>query len=211
MGKKVDSIRKDYRKYSIDIDEMHTNPYLQFCNWFDKVLETGNLEANVMMLSTVDATNRPSSRIVLLKEHNEKGFVFFTNYESRKGKEIEQNPYGALLFWWADFERQVRIEGKIIKITEQESDAYFYSRPIESQIVAIVSNQSCIINDKHELINKYNSVIKQATEIKRPANWGGFMLLADKYEFWQGGAYRLHDRFSYEKKSGKWIRNRLQP
>jgi len=213
MNKDIRHIRKDYRKYSLNIDAMHTNPYIQFCSWFSEVVETENEEANVMVLSTADIGGRPSSRIVLLKEHNEKGYVFYTNYDSRKGLEIEQNPYVSLLFWWADFERQVRIEGRLLKISEKESDAYFYSRPKESQIAAMISNQSQSIQDKQELIEKYQILFEDTSTnaIKRPSNWGGYMLFPERYEFWQGGANRIHDRFLYEKRNDKWTISRLQP
>jgi pyridoxamine 5'-phosphate oxidase len=164
-----------------------------------------------MTLATVDKNSNPSARIVLLKFINENGFAFFTNYKSKKGTDLQENPNAALVFFWPELERQVRVKGKVEKLDESISDEYFQSRPKESRISAIISPQSKPIPNRGFLENKFKDFIENNTEINRPTNWGGFILLPSEIEFWQGRENRLHDRFLFTKKAGIWEIRRLAP
>jgi pyridoxamine 5'-phosphate oxidase len=210
-GKKIHHYRKSYTKDAISIHNTAENPYNQFKHWFEMAEEIVDLEPNAMVLSTVNSQVRPSSRIVLLKEFSvEKGFVFFSNYDSRKGNDLKLNPFASLLFFWGPLEKQVRIEGVVEKISEKESDEYFYSRPIESQIGALASPQSKIIEQEDFLINNFNKILN-SKNIKRPENWGGYTLKANYFEFWQGKIGRLHDRITYTHQNNAWLKNRIAP
>lgn len=215
MNKKINlaSLRLSYSQNELLEANVLVNPFHQFSKWFDQTIEAKVLEPNAMHVSTI-SNGKPHGRIVLLKGFDENGFVFFTNYESNKGKEIEETLFASLTFFWADLERQVRIEGKIEKVSGQDSDTYFHSRPRGSQIGAWVSNQSKVIDGRGVLEDRLLALEKQFenTEIiPRPAHWGGYRVLPDKIEFWQGRSNRLHDRILYSKISNEWKIERLSP
>ena len=210
----IAAIRAEYRMGQLSEYEVVTDAIGQFRHWFDEAIEKQVMEPNAMTLSTVSAAGRPSSRIVLLKDLDESGFGFFTNYESQKGTELGENPYAALLFFWPELQRQVRITGRVEKMPAPQSDAYFHSRPRRSQLGAIASPQSQEIPDRlvldtrlADLEERYSDV----TPIPRPAHWGGFRLLPDTVEFWQGRASRLHDRLVYKRLNEGWKITRLAP
>lgn len=206
------NIRKDYNLNSLNETDVLKNPIEQTRVWLDEAIGHQALEPTAMTLSTVGSTGRPSSRIVLLKEIAANGFVFFTNYHSKKGHEINKNPFAALNLFWKELERQVRIEGKIEKIPAAESDLYYYSRPLGSRIGAIVSPQSSIIENRSVLEDEVKKLEKlPENEIKRPENWGGYILIPDYIEFWQGRSSRLHDRLAFTLENSVWILNRLAP
>lgn len=206
-------IRKDYSLKSLEINEVSIDPLRQFKRWLDEAIDAESLEVNAMCLSTIGLDGFPKGRIVLLKELDH-GFVFFTNYESDKGQELESNPNASLTFFWAEIERQVRIVGKVSKISQKESDDYFFSRPYGSQIGAWASPQSKEIANR-EVIEAKQSEIEDKyskTPMARPEHWGGYRLLPHRIEFWQGRPSRLHDRISYTKEhSGEWKIVRLAP
>lgn len=208
----ISGIRKNYSKHKLDENEINKNPVLQFELWLDDALTCKIDEPTAMTLATSDKNGKPSARIVLLKGVTEKGFVFYTDYLSRKGKEIKQNPLVALVFHWKELERQVRIEGYVEKILEKNSEDYFSSRPIASRISAIVSPQSKIIPGRDfldKLFIEYKN--KSKSKIEKPANWGGYVLIPDYFEFWQGRKNRLHDRICYKRSKNGWKINRLAP
>lgn len=202
--------RKQYFLKSLTDSDVPDNPLLLFAVWYQEAVEASHHEANAMVLSTV-TDNKPSSRVVLLKEFGEMGFVFFSNYHSRKGNELSMNPMGSLLFYWPELERQVRIEGKVCRVPEEESEAYFDSRPAESRISAIISPQSKVIASREQLLNSKSEFIHQQLPLKKPLHWGGYRLEADCIEFWQGQADRLHDRIQYLRQNEKWMHQRLAP
>ena len=209
----ISSIRKDYQLKSLSEEDVAANPFDQFAQWWDQAVKSEIDEVNAMTLATVDQHNRPSARIVLLKDFNASGFVFYTNYESDKGKQIEQNPHACLVFFWKELERQVRIEGICEQISSAESDAYFPSRPIGSRIGASVSPQSRVIADRSILSDRVAAMERQfpTGEIPRPAHWGGYRLIPASIEFWQGRSSRLHDRIKYLREDGAWSIVRLAP
>ncbi|MBK8954809.1 MAG: pyridoxamine 5'-phosphate oxidase [Saprospiraceae bacterium] len=204
-------LRREYTQSILENEHLLADPVEQFQEWFRQCVEGGVQEPNCMVLSTVSPDGKPSSRVVLLKEIKDSGFVFFTNYNSRKSVEMERQPAVSLLFFWESMERQVRIEGKAVKIPESESDEYFYSRPLLSQIGAMVSPQSKVIHDRSELENELQNVLENHVPVKRPAHWGGFIVQPDYFEFWQGRENRLHDRFAYTLSSSNWLVARLAP
>lgn len=213
MNKDISYIRKDYKKAQITEVDFPVTPIQQFQKWFDEAINEKVLEVNAMVLSTVDENARPSARVVLLKGVKENAFLFYTNYESDKGKQLKANPMVALNFFWPELERQVRVEGRARKADEALSDAYFLSRPRDSKIGAWVSPQSQVIDSRAFLENRlknYNDQFEDK-EISRPENWGGYAVEPDLIEFWQGGANRLHDRLRYRSENGKWILERLAP
>jgi len=214
IKKTADFQRADYRKYNLDIINIDKDPFKQFKKWFDEINPEKTDELSTMCLSTVSIDNRPSGRIVLLRNFDERGFVFFTHYESRKGAEIAANPYAALTFLWIQFERQVRIEGSVSKLNEQESDDYFESRPQEHKIGAWASRQSKEIMNRNEIENAFENCRDKFKEgqIKRPSCWGGFRVIPDRFEFWQGRENRLHDRLLFTPGEDKsWKITRLAP
>lgn len=210
VSKDLHDNRRNYTKYELTENKISPNPYEQFGWWLEEATESGILEPNAMALSTANIQGRPSSRIVLLKAFDENGFVFYTNYNSRKGKELGANQFASLLFFWDKLERQVRIEGTIEKVHADLSEKYFASRPFESRLSAIVSAQSEEIPSREYLEDRLEEM-KQTGETKRPESWGGYLLKADYFEFWQGRASRLHDRIVYEMENGAWRIKRLAP
>lgn len=209
----IADLRKEYTRAFLNPEDLPEDPLQAFANWFDFALHENVHEPNAMVLSTVN-DNRPSSRVVLLKGIAEKGFVFYTNYHSKKGRELQDNPNACLNFHWWQQERQIRIEGKVEKISEQESDEYFYSRPRLSQAGAIVSAQSSIIDSREPLDQAMKALMESSVEspLIRPQHWGGYCLIPDYLEFWQGRAGRVHDRIAYTlDKPGVWSKFRLSP
>jgi len=191
---------------------VNKNPVKQFEEWFNTALKSGFKLPNAMTLATASKRGKPSARIVLLKGFDETGFVFYTNYKSRKAKELKKNPYASLLFYWDKLDRQVRIEGKINKITKAESEKYFGTRPYESRLGAWASNQSSVIKDRMVLENSYLKYLeKYPQNVPLPQYWGGYRLIPDMVEFWQGSKNRLHDRIRYTRKKSGWKIERLAP
>ena len=210
----IEDIRKVYQLQSLLEKDADANPVKQFEIWWQQVIESKIEEPNAMTLSTCTASGKPSSRIVLLKNIKKDGFVFFTNYLSRKGKEIESNPFVSLLFFWKELERQVRIDGEIKKISEQESDDYFFKRPKESRIGAWSSPQSEVIKSRDVLEKNVSDYIKKfdSQNIPRPPYWGGYIVIPTLIEFWQGRPGRLHDRLRYTlNEKSMWKMERLAP
>jgi pyridoxamine 5'-phosphate oxidase len=209
----IADLRKDYSRMSLTESDLLDNPIEQFSVWFEQALSAEIAEANAMCLSTVGSDNRPSSRIVLIKNIDARGFTWFTNYVSRKGQDLIGNPYAALLFHWIELERQVRIEGRVERVTDAESDAYFNSRPLLSRLAAIASEQSAPVADRTALEQQLLGVEHlYGDRPVRPAYWGGYRLVPDRLEFWQGRRSRLHDRLVYTLNAdGSWKKQRLQP
>lgn len=206
-------LRQHYTKGGLEEHQIPDSPFILFNEWFLQAGELGILEPNAMVISTVSADNKPSSRVVLLKGIEDGGFIFFTNYESRKGKELEHNPYTSVLFFWPEAERQIRIEGKVSKISTETSKAYFVSRPRESQLGAWASAQSSIIQGRHSIEESYQQCLAQyeGKEIPLPDFWGGYIIHPSSFEFWQGRPSRLHDRMKYNKQQDSWHIVRLSP
>jgi pyridoxamine 5'-phosphate oxidase len=209
----LQNLRQDYRSAELSAADVDRDPIEQFAKWFKDAMNAKLYEPNVMTLATADRSGRPSARIVLLKGFDQNGFTFYTNYNSAKGKEMEENPQACLVFFWAELERQVRIEGRVSKVSAEVSDQYFHSRPAGSQIGASASPQSAVIESRElleekvkELTQKYKDI-----EIPRPEHWGGYIVEPSHIEFWQGRPSRLHDRISYELVDGNWTISRLAP
>lgn len=209
----ISDIRKEYMRESLSEGDVELNPFLQFGRWWNEALGAEITEVNAMTLATANAAGKPSARIVLLKGYDEKGFVFFTNYLSRKGQEIAENGQATLLFFWKELERQVRIEGRIEKISAAENDEYFHSRPEGSRIGAWSSPQSSVIKDRtviEENVRHYTEKFSGGS-IPRPEHWGGYRVIPETIEFWQGRPSRLHDRILYTADDTNWIIQRLAP
>jgi pyridoxamine 5'-phosphate oxidase len=209
----VAQIRQDYRGERLDESDVARDPVAQFNAWFAEALRGELPMVNAMTLATISADSRPAARMVLLKGVDQRGFVFFTDYESRKAQELAANPRAALLFYWIELEREVRIEGTIEKTSAAESDAYFASRPVASRLAAIASPQSAVIADRSMLDERYAQAEQRyGAAPPRPPNWGGYRVVPDAIEFWQGRPNRLHDRLLYTKNSaGGWDIVRLAP
>jgi len=233
-GMAIADLRKEYRKGELNREDLRADPFSQFGAWFADAQASGNrlwkiaiglykwfqivlgsspIEPNVMTLATADASGRPSARTVLLKGVDARGFIFFTNYESRKGHELAENPAAALVFYWAELERQVCVSGTVSKLPENESEAYFKSRPRRSRIAAWASAQSSVLNDRSQLQAQFAEIERRfAKDIPLPPFWGGYLLKPERVEFWQGRPSRMHDRFRYTRDAeGRWSLARLSP
>lgn len=212
MQPDIAGIRTNYSRQSLSENDIDPNAIRQFAKWWQEAVDSKIEEVNAMTLATASADGIPSARIVLLKGFSEDGFVFFTNYNSYKGKQLAENPKACLVFFWKELERQVRITGIIKKVSSTESDEYFHSRPLGSQIGAIVSPQSSIIESREWLEEKYARLEKEVRHVERPIHWGGYILSPVLIEFWQGRPSRLHDRFEYSlQENGGWKAERLAP
>jgi len=209
----IADLRKSYEKDELVEDQARDVPLDQFAHWLQQAIDAKIEEPNAMTLATVGSNGRPSSRVVLIKGFDARGIVWFTNYESRKGREIEAHPFAALQFHWVALERVVRIEGRVERVDEAESDAYFASRPLASRIGAWASDQSTVVASRATLVGRAAEYgLKYGLNPPRPPHWGGYRLVPDYWEFWQGRASRLHDRLSYRATdSGGWTRQRLAP
>lgn len=206
---RYEHIGKGLRRSDLD-----PNPIKQFANWFTTAIETGIRDVNAMSLATAGQDAKPSVRIVLLKSFDEDGFTFFTNYESEKGKQLEANPYAALGFYWIELDRQIRISGKVRKTSRKESETYFRSRPVGSQLSAWASRQSAVLDGRRVLDARMEEMNERFADkrVPLPPHWGGYRLKPDNMEFWQGRSNRLHDRFRYTRQSdGSWLIERLAP
>jgi len=213
MKMSISDLRKDYSLKNLNKKDVNSDPIKQFAIWYDEATASISGEPNAMVLSTSGADRKPSSRVVLLKGFTDEGFVFFTNYSSRKGNNLAENPFASLLFFWGEMERQVRIEGGAEKISKEESLKYFSTRPRLSQISALVSEQSKPVPSRDVMEEKFHQLEKEfeGKEIPRPVNWGGYLVKPEYFEFWQGRRNRLHDRISYRLESGMWKIERLSP
>lgn len=214
INSKIVSLRKEYSSAFLSEEDVYHNPFKQFEIWMHQAVEAEILEPHAMNVSTVSAEGKPSSRIVLLRGFSEQGFVFYTNYNSHKGSDIQQNNFACLNFFWPELERQIRIEGIISKIEEATSTAYFHSRPRESQIGAWASAQSTVIINRKVVEDAfvfYTEKFKDSAIIPKPAHWGGYNIKPTVIEFWQGRPSRLHDRLRYRIDESEWIIERLSP
>jgi pyridoxamine 5'-phosphate oxidase len=208
----IADLRKSYERDELDETASAADPLQQFQHWFDQALAAELPEPNAMTLATVGADGRPSTRVVLVKGFDARGIVWYTNYESRKGRELAVHPFAALQFHWVELERVVRIEGRVEKTSAQESDTYYASRPLDSRLGAWASPQSQVIPSRAVLVTGAAKVAAMhALHPPRPPHWGGYRLQADSWEFWQGRKSRLHDRLRYRLDSGRWVRERLAP
>ncbi len=205
-------LRKSYERAELSEDASQADPLLQFEQWLGEAISAEIPEPNAMTVATVGSDLRPSTRVVLIKGFDQRGIVWYTNYESRKGQELAGNPYAALQFHWVELERVVRIEGRVERTSAEESDAYFASRPLDSRIGAWASPQSQVIEDRGVLVkNAARYGAQYLLQPPRPPHWGGFRLVPDRWEFWQGRKSRLHDRLRYRLDGGAWVRERLAP
>ena len=209
----LENIRRNYKRSVINFHDLDDDPIVFFKRWLAEAFSIDMLESNACVLSTVSAHNKPSSRVVLLKEIRQNGFVFYTNYKSNKSLDIQNNNNVAINFYWPELERQVRVSGKAIKLAPQDSDRYFKSRPRESQLAACLSNQSTEINLDYDVNVSLNRLAEKfkGKSVDRPVNWGGYCIKADEIEFWQGRPSRFHDRILYVFCERKWHKKRLAP
>jgi len=211
--KNLFELRKEFLKRELSEETISNNPFEQFETWFSEAQKLDEMEANTMYLATCSADGHPNVRTVLLKEYSSNGFIFYTNYKSRKGKELDENPNATLLFYWKELERQVRIEGITEKVSMEESENYFKSRPFESRVAAVVSEQSKVISSREVLNKKFEELKINFADgnVPKPDSWGGYILRPSMIEFWQGRESRLHDRILFTKKGNEWITERLSP
>jgi pyridoxamine 5'-phosphate oxidase len=210
----IDHRRKEHNRFRLFEEDVDADPIRQFQAWLDDALHSEVPEINAMALATATTDARPSVRMLLLRAVDERGFTFFTSYESRKARELEANPQAAMVFFWHELERQVRVEGRVERVSDEESDVYFHGRPEGSRLGAWASPQSAVIASREVLESWFDEVEArfEGDPIPRPANWGGYRLVPDTIEFWQGGPNRLHDRLRYTRReSGGWIIERLAP
>lgn len=215
MSLDLEKLRQEYAERTLNASDADPDPFRQLEHWLADALEAGLPEPNAMTLATCTPDGKPSARVVLLKGIEGGGLDFYTNYESRKGRELEENPRAAVVFLWLELQRQLRVEGRVERVSEEQSSRYFQSRPIGSQIGAAASPQSRIMNDRAELERNFAELEKQYNEaghISRPPNWGGYRIIPDCFEFWQGRSSRLHDRLQYALDAeGRWRLERLAP
>ncbi len=209
----INTLRHDFAKQTLDKKDVNVNPILQFEKWFKEAVDAKVNEPNAMTVATASPEGRPSARILLLRNFDENGFVFYTNYTSRKGGEILKNPYASLLFFWPVLERQVRIEGKLTKQSAEESDKYFKTRPRTSKLGAWTSEQSRVVASRTALDEEYKKLSEKypGEDVPRPIYWGGYILEPANIEFWQGRPSRMHDRLLYTKEKDNWKIERLAP
>lgn len=211
-SREIANLRKSYERDELDETASAADPLRQFEHWFQQALSAELPEPNAMTVATVAGDGRPSTRVVLIKGYDERGIVWYTNYDSRKGCELAGNPFAALQFHWVELERVVRIEGRVEKVSAEESDAYFQSRPLDSRIGAWASPQSQVIESRAVLVaNAARYGAQFLLQPPRPPHWGGYRLVPDRWEFWQGRKSRLHDRLRYRLEAGQWVRERLAP
>jgi pyridoxamine 5'-phosphate oxidase len=213
MNPDIANLRNEYKLEALTESGVKHDAIEQFTSWWNEALQSDIYEVNAMTLATSDKQGNPSARIVLLKDYSKDGFVFFTNYGSSKGRQLDENPVACLLFFWKELERQVKIEGSVERIDAAESDAYFFSRPEGSRIGAWTSPQSQVIPNREFLENRYTELVEKfkGSSIERPPHWGGYVVKPQKIEFWQGRPSRLHDRILYTKDSNEWKIERLAP
>ena len=208
----IADLRKSYEKAELSEGASEANPLKQFERWLNEAIQSEVPEPNAMTLATVASNMRPSTRVVLIKGYDDRSIVWYTNYDSRKGKELAGNPFASLQFHWVELERVVRIEGRVEKISDEESDVYFHSRPLDSRIGAWASPQSQVIDGRTVLVT---NAAKYAAQFMlnppRPPHWGGYRLVPDEWQFWQGRNSRLHDRLRYRLNEAEWLRERLAP
>jgi pyridoxamine 5'-phosphate oxidase len=212
LGKNLADLRKSYEREKLDEADVAQDPLEQFTRWMQQAIDAQIPEPNAMTLATVSKENRPSTRPVLIKGCDERGVVWYTNYESQKARQISKNPWASLQFHWVELERVVRIEGKVEKVSAEESEAYYRSRPLDSRIAAWASPQSEVIADRKALekrVEEFNQKFGENPPL--PPNWGGLRLVPERWEFWQGRKNRLHDRIVYRREKGNWLRERLAP
>ena len=208
----IADLRKSYERAELDEQASQADPMRQFQQWLQEAIDAQVPEPNAMTLATVDAQLRPSTRVVLIKGLDERGIVWYTNYDSRKGQALAGNPFAALQFHWVELERVVRIEGRVTKVSDEQSDAYYASRPLDSRIGAWASPQSQVISSRAALVaNAAKYSARFLLNPPRPPHWGGYRLEPDRWEFWQGRKSRLHDRLRYRLEGGNWLRERLAP
>lgn len=209
---KLSDLRKSYERDELDEQQAAPEPLRQFRLWFQEALDAKVPEPNAMTLATVGSDGRPSTRIVLVKDIEDRGLVWYTNYDSRKGRELDHHPFAALQFHWVEMERVVRIEGRVEKVDGAQSDAYYQSRPLDSRLGAWASPQSQVISSRAVLVaNAAKAAAQHGLNPSRPPHWGGFRLVPERWEFWQGRKSRLHDRLVYRIDGGNWVRERLAP
>jgi len=212
MDPRIAQLRKSYERAELDEADSAARPLAQFATWLQQAIDGQIPEPNAMTLATVGTDGRPSTRVVLIKGYDDQGIVWYTNYQSRKGQELAGNPFAALQFHWVELERVVRIEGRVEKVAEAESDAYYATRPLDSRIGAWASPQSQVIGSRTILVAQAARYGAQfALSPPRPPHWGGYRLVPDRWEFWQGRKSRLHDRLVYRQENGHWVRERLAP
>lgn len=206
-------IRTNYQKFELNEETVNNDPILQLTAWLNDAIENQKADPTAMVLSTIDREGNPESRIVLLKELKAEGLIFFTNYDSKKGQQISMHPQVSVVFFWPEMERQIKIKGNVEKISENDSENYFLSRPLESQLGAWASPQSRVIKNRQILEENYIHFQRyfQEHEIKKPPHWGGYLIRPEYFEFWQGRANRLHDRIEFQKSGETWIIQRLAP
>ena len=212
-NKEIARIRRVYSLTELNESTVLDDPFKQFSEWMEEAVKSNIIDPNAMILATSNKDSIPSVRVVLLKGFDNEGFIFYTNYNSKKGKNLVENPNASALFFWKELERQIRISGRVNKISQKESEEYFHSRPRESQLAALASNQSEVIPGREFLEQKFNEFKEEYhdKEIPLPPHWGGFKLFADSFEFWQGRENRLHDRISFSKDNSAWKIVRLAP
>lgn len=209
---KLSDMRREYKKIRLSEKNINPDPLVQFKKWFEEAVEDDFKDPNSMTLATATTSGKPSARIVLLKEFDSRGFVFYTNYKSRKSQELLANPYASLLFYWDKLERQIRIDGCVEKISRKESEEYFKTRPLKARLGAWASNQSSVIKDRSVIVKAFfKYLLKFGKNVPLPPFWGGYRLIPYEFEFWQGRPNRLHDRIRYSKQKDIWKMERLAP